>query len=642
MGRTLSRRTFLAASGAAAAVASVPFGGFGAPAAFGQSMTNLQSFVNLRFGMFLHFNMSTFTGEEWATPNQNPTRFAPTAVNCAQWADAAVRAKMQYGILTAKHHDGFALWPTAQSSYNVMNSSFKQDIVRQYVDAFRARGLRVGLYFSIWDRTNGVERHNPRFPVASNAVVSTSEFNLVMGQIRELLTNYGTIDVFITDGYGWEMGQSAVQYQQVRNLVRSLQPTCVMIDHGGITEPFIGDAIYFEEPLGVTAPANNRYAAAQGQTISNSWFWRTSTPTEGLKSTTDIVDHLTSLEPQWTSFILNCPPNPDGVLDANIVNRLTSVGNTWAGPNNSRPALPTQQVRAEWPITPVAAYADKYANGGLPMNAIDYITNSDFESRWSTSNALPASITLDLGGVYSNVMTLEYLPKQLGRANNGTDGDITGFTVYTSTDGFNWTQVASGSWAADKRTKVIEWSNRNAGYVRLKVTAAAGGHVEAAGLIVGGRTIKPVLVSRSFPVAGTSYRIQARHSGKVVDVTNCGSMNADGTNIQQWPWLNNDCQRFRFESTGDGYYKIRNVRTGKLIDAGLSLANGGNVVLWSDANVPQQQWAVTPLDGTYFAITDRESGLALNVDFASTADGGNISQWEFNFAPQEQWQLLPS
>jgi alpha-L-fucosidase len=634
----LSRRCFLGALGAVPLLASITRD------AFAQSQANLQDFVNLRFGMFNHFNMGTFTNEEWATPNRDPALFAPSAVNCEQWADAAVRAKMQYGVLTTKHHDGFSLWPTAFGSYNVKNASYKEDIVAQYVSAFRSRGLKVGLYFSIWDRTNGVQALGGHVSDA-NQTITPLDINLVLGQIRELLTNYGTIDIFITDGYAWQMGQQQVPYQQIRNLVRSLQPNCVMIDHGALSVPWLGDAIYFEEPLGVTAPSDNTYAAVQGQTISRGWFWHPSTPTEGLMSRDAIVQHLQSLEPMWVSFILNCPPNRNGLLDTNIVNRLAEVGAAWAGPNTSRAGLPVQQVRAEWPVTPVAAYATAFHAGEPAWNAIDGRSDKGSEtcwSTWGTSPSLPHSITVDLGGVWSNVSTLEYLPKQWGR-NNATDGDITSYTVYTSSDGVNWVQVASGNWASNRNVKVAEWPNRSVGYVRLEVHAAAGGYANVSGLIIGGRSAKPELVSRPFPVTGTTYRIQARHSGKVADVMNCGR--ANGTDVRQWSWLTNNCQRFTFELVGDntGYYKIRNVASGKLVEVGgLSRADGGNVQIWADDNVPQQHWAVTPVGDGAYVLTNRLSRKAMNVKDGGTADGADIDQLEYTGLAQAQFLIIPS
>ncbi|KOV78544.1 alpha-L-fucosidase [Streptomyces sp. NRRL WC-3618] len=640
----LSRRTLLTAAGAAAAATALPvlpaFSGLLAEASAADLQTNLANLANLRFGMFNHFNLGTFTNEEWAAPNQSPTLFAPTAVDCAQWAAAAAAAKMDYGVLTTKHHDGFALWPSAYGTQNVANSSYKHDIVQAYVTAFRAQGLRVGLYYSIWDRTYNVQAYDTRHGVAATEEIQPGDITFILNQITELLTNYGTIDMFITDGYAWQMGQQAVSYQRIREHVKSLQPNIVMIDHGGLSQPWLGDAIYFEEPLGVTSPAGNTYASLQGQTISNGWFWHPSTPTTDPMSQAAILSHLADLEPKYTSFILNCPPNRNGVLDTNIVNRLAGVGAAWS-PNTSRAPLPTQQLRCEHPVNPVNAYATAFHTGEGPLNAIDGLSDKSFETCWSTWGlSLPQSITIDLGGVWSNVSTLEYLPKQWNRSNT-TDGDITSYTIYTSTDGVTFTQAATGTWAGDATTKLVEWTNRNVGFVRIQVNAATGGYANIGGVRIGGRSVKPALVSSTFPGNSTVYKLVNRNSGKVADVYNLGT--ANGTNIQQWPWLNNTAQKWTFVSTGDGYFKIRNVNSGKLMEvAGLSRVDGGNVAIWADANVPQQHWALTPTGDGYYFLTNRLSGLSLNVDSASTADGANINQYTYTNAAREQWQIIPS
>ncbi|ONI91057.1 alpha-L-fucosidase [Saccharothrix sp. ALI-22-I] len=635
-----SRRSFLAFAGAAAVLATLPVG---ARAAYADSLqANLDKLVQLRFGMFNHFSLGTFTNQEWAEPNQSPTLFAPPSVNCGQWADAAAAAKMSYGILTTKHHDGFALWPSAYGTQNVANSSYKQDVVQAYCDAFRAKGLKVGFYYSIWDRTFGVEAWESRHKVTGLEItdaIQPGDMTFMLGQIRELLTNYGTIDMFMTDGYAWQMGQQAVSYQRIRSLVKELQPDCVMIDIGGLTEPFLSDAIFFEEPLGITAPAGNTYAGMQGQTISNGWFWHPSTPTEGLMSRDAILSHLADLEPKYTSFILNCPPNRNGLLDTNVVNRLAEVGAAWS-PNTSRPPLPTQPLRAEHPVTPVNAYATAFRTGEGPLHAIDGLSDVRYETCWSTWGlSLPQSITIDLGGVWSNVSTLEYLPKQWNRSNS-TDGDITSYTILTSTDGVTFTQVATGTWAGNGKYKLVEWPNRNVGFVRIQVNAATGGYANIGGVRIGGRSVKPALVSTTLPGDGTVYRLVARHSGKVADVQ--GSGTANGTDVLQWPWLNQANQKWTFTKTGDGYYKIKGVGSGKLLEvAGLSRVDGGNVAIWSDANAPQQHWAVTPVGDGYHVLTNRLSGRSLNVSDGSTADGANVDQREYVSAPEEQWRIIP-
>ena len=633
-----SRRSVLAAGGVSAATVALPVLS-GSPAEADTGTTTARGrLVDMRFGMFNHFNMGTFTDEEWAAPGQDPNLFAPGTVDCAQWAAAARAAKMSYGVLTTKHHDGFCLWPSKYNDYNVANSVYKQDIVAQYVQAFRAEGLRVGLYFSIWDRSYSVQAYDTRHGVGADQVIVPGDLTYILNQITELLTNYGEIDMFVTDGYGWQMGQQAISYQRIREHVKSLQPDIVMIDHGGLSVPFLGDAIYFEEPLGITAPEGNRHAAIQGQTISNGWFWHPTTPTTDPISKASILSHLVDLEPKYTSFILNCPPNRDGRLDDNIVKRLAEAGRAWR-PDTSRPPLPAQLPRAEHPVTPVSAYATGFHEGEGPMNAIDGLSDRNFETCWSTwSLGLPHSITIDLGGVWSDVSTLEYLPKQWNR-NNSTDGDIISYKICTSVDGTRFTQVGEGIWGGSRALKVLEWSPRDVGYVRIQVEEGTGGYANVGGVRIGGRKKRPTLVSRVLPGDSTVYRLVNRASGQVADVLGGGT--ANGTDVRQQPWRNRENQRWTFTSTGDGYYTIQGVGSGKVLEvAGLSRVNGGNVGIWSDDGVPQQHWAVTPTGDGYFYLTNRLSGLALNVDDGSTADGADINQWTYTRAERQQWRIV--
>ncbi|MEU5598396.1 alpha-L-fucosidase [Streptomyces sp. NPDC020298] len=633
-----SRRSLLTAAGVTAAATALPALASTPAVAVSGPQSSLSRLVDMRFGMFNHFNMGTFTDEEWAAPHQDPKLFAPSGVDCAQWAAAARAAGMSYGVLTTKHHDGFCLWPTEYNDYNVATSRYQRDIVAQYVNAFRKEGLRVGLYFSIWDRSYDVQGYDSRHGVGADQFIVPADLTYILGQITELLTNYGTIDMFVTDGYAWQMGQQAVSYQRIREHVKSLQPDIVMIDHGGLSEPFLGDAIYFEEPLGITAPEGNTHAALQGQTISNGWFWHPSTPTTNPVSKASILSHLVDLEPKYTSFILNCPPSRDGRLDDNIVKRLAEVGAAWR-PDTSRKPLPPQLPRAEHPVTPVSAYATGFHQGEGPMNAIDGLSDKNFETCWSTwSLDLPQSITIDLGGVWSDVSTLEYLPKQWNR-NDSTDGDIISYTIHTSTDGTTFTQAAEGIWGGSRATKVVEWAPRKAGYVRIEAVEGTGGYVNVGNVRIGGRKKKPALVSRVLPGDSTVYRLVNRASGEVADVLDGGT--ANGTDVRQRPWRDQANQKWTFVSTGDGYYKVRNLGSGTLLEvAGLSRADGGNVGIWSDDGVPQQHWAVTPTGDGHYCLTNRLSGLALNVDGGSAADGADINQWTYTRAARQQWRIV--
>src|SRR5450432_1340828 len=186
-----TRREFIQASvGAAAFVtgpASPPLASTAAlPASYREDKPLLQlqqEFVDLRFGMFNHFNLATFQDREWGDPHDPPTVFNPTNLDTGQWARAARSAGMTWGCLTTKHHDGFCLWPTATGVASVKDTNHPTDVVKAYVDSFRREGLKVALYLSILDLRNDIRHFN----------VTGPKVELIKRQITELLTGYGEI-----------------------------------------------------------------------------------------------------------------------------------------------------------------------------------------------------------------------------------------------------------------------------------------------------------------------------------------------------------------------------------------------------------------------------------------------------------------
>ena len=434
-----------------------------------------RDFVDLRFGMFIHFGILTYTGS-WSKPNLDIKLFNPAGLDAGQWADAAVAAKMKYGVLTTRHHDGFALWPSSAGTFNVAHIPWrggKGDVVRAYVDAFRSRGLLPGLYYSIWDTTEGV----------AAGQMTDAKLAYVKTQLSELLTNYGPIPVLVMDGWSWQMGHNEIAYEEIRALVKSLQPDCLITDHAHLADPWDVDIISFEEPRGGWSPAGNTYPGAQGQKINasggNDWFWA---PDIGdVMTTADIVTrHLQDLEPKWTNFLLNCPPNRDGLLDAAIVARLAEVGAAWT-PNSARPPLPAQGPQNDRPYTPVSATA----TSGDPSAAIDGKNDTDFISMWKPAGALPQWITLDLGRVQPDVGFLGCVP-YYRKEKSSKDGNVTSYRISTSADGSNFTEAAAGTWAADGRMKAVAFGPTPARFVRFEVLAA-NGPPAITELTVGGR-----------------------------------------------------------------------------------------------------------------------------------------------------------
>ncbi|MBN1130209.1 MAG: discoidin domain-containing protein, partial [Chitinispirillaceae bacterium] len=271
----------------------------------------------------------------------------------------------------------------------------------------------------------------------------------------------------------------AFPYEVIRGLIKRLQPNCLILDHNGAT-PWEVDIEYFEEPLGVTAPAGNTYPSCQGQTISGDWFWNSSAADiSQLKTLSDIVSHLTTLEPRYCNFVLNCPPNRTGIFDNAIVTRLGQIGPAWS-PNNSRAAMPTPPPQLDRPFTPVSATATSAASSAFNAidNTNDFSGSSHTQTLWTSTSALPQSVTLDLGVVRDSIDMLMYQPRRFG----STTGNITSYRIYMSTNGTTFTQITAGTsssgiwgtWPGDSTIKWARFAQQNARYVRLEAAAANG------------------------------------------------------------------------------------------------------------------------------------------------------------------------
>ncbi|HJX63025.1 MAG TPA: alpha-L-fucosidase, partial [Polyangia bacterium] len=461
----------------------------------------LSNHIDQRFGMFIHYNMNTYY-YGWGEKRVDPKTFAPPSGDCHtftdQWAKAAKSAGMKFGILTTKHHDGFAIWPSkavppssspSAVPYTIAQSAVPtMDVVKCYVDSFRAQGLEPDLYFSIWDPNNGigsVAGHNTDPGAVDWNVVGA----YITTQITELLTNYGNIPVFVFDGYGWLTGHQMIPYQKIRALIRQLQPNTIVIDHNGGV-PWEVDAEYFEEPLGVTVPSGNVIAGAQGQTIAKDkgWFWRSTQAAAGYLSASSIANEIKGTESNYTNFILDCPPNLQGLLEAPVVTALGQVPQYWT-PNASRAPLPQQLPKIETPLTPVSATAtsgdaalaiDGYNDSIKGVN--NTMHSNKGESLWTSTGALPQSITLNLGKSYDNIDMLEYLPQ---RHTGTTAGNITSYKVFVSKDNVTFTQVATGTWPVDSTYHGLlcpqraQFPAQTAQYVRLEADAVSGGGTSA-------------------------------------------------------------------------------------------------------------------------------------------------------------------
>jgi alpha-L-fucosidase len=292
--------------------------------------------------MFLHFGPNTFTDREWGDGHEDPAIFAPTALDARQWARAARAAGFRALILTAKHHDGFCLWPSATTTHSVARSPWRGgqgDVVREFVDACRAEGLRPGLYLSPWDRNHPTYGDSPRYN------------DVYAAQLTELLTRYGPLAEVWFDGANGEGPNGKRQvydWPRVWGIVRRLQPDAVMFSDAGPDVRWCGnergvagdpnwstvvpDAVPFPGATGPGVipalqhgdPTGAVWRPAEADvSIRPGWFYH---PAEDARVRT--VDNLVGLYfssvGRNSKLLLNVPPTRAGLLHDTDVARLAA------------------------------------------------------------------------------------------------------------------------------------------------------------------------------------------------------------------------------------------------------------------------------------------------------------------------------
>lgn len=343
-----------------------------------------QQFIDLKFGMFIHFNIPTFMSDDWADPDASPAIFNPVKLDCGQWAKAAKSAKMRYGCLTTKHHSGFCIWDTKTTDYNVMNSPLKRDVVKEYTEAFRKEGLKTMLYYSILDTHHKLR---PGF-------ITQQHIEMVKAQLTELFTNYGEISAIIIDG--WDAPWSRISYetipfQEIYRLIKRLQPNCLVMDLNAAKYP--KEALYYTDIKSYEQNAGQHISKEMNQLpalsclpINKNWFWKESFPTTPIKDPKTIVkDNLEPFNQAYCTFILNVAPNRDGLIDPNVIEGLKEIGKLWKD-DAAVPTLPAYDA----PIIAENIAKGKPANSSwsYDMQIMDFGNDDDFTTHWQSNEAV--------------------------------------------------------------------------------------------------------------------------------------------------------------------------------------------------------------------------------------------------------------
>ena len=304
-----------------------------------------REFEGFRFGIFLHWGIySTFAQGEWYLNSglsheeysKVASAFYPIRFDAEAWARAFKDSGARYITFTSRHHDGFSMFHTHASTYNIVDATpFKRDVLRELAEACQHQGLRLHLYYSIldWMRTD--------YPLGRTGLKTgrqskpdyDSYFNFMKTQVRELLTQYPKVEGLWFDGY-WDHDGDSIPFDwrmpEFYRYIHSLKPACLIGNNHHITPIEGEDFQMFERDL----PGENT-AGLSGQEISHlplemcqtmNGMWGYKVADQNYKSTEELIRLIARAAAKNSNLLLNIGPQPNGELPATALDRLQGIG----------------------------------------------------------------------------------------------------------------------------------------------------------------------------------------------------------------------------------------------------------------------------------------------------------------------------
>lgn len=302
-----------------------------------------------RFGLFIHWGLYAIPAGAWGEKTHYGewildharipldqyetlrTQFNPVRFNADAWASLAAEAGCRYVVITTKHHDGFCLFDSAHTEWDVMSTPFRRDILKELADACRRSGLRIGWYYSIMDWHH--PDYLPRRPWEDRSAAGSDYGRYVSylhNQLRELLTNYGTIDVVWFDGQ-WEGTWTSTHGIETALLIRKLQPAVILNSRVAKFSGFYGfdprmagivDYGTPEQEIPTVAPAETDWETCM--TMNGHWGYNALD--KNFKTASELIHKLADIASKGGNFLLNVGPDANGEIPPESVERLREIG----------------------------------------------------------------------------------------------------------------------------------------------------------------------------------------------------------------------------------------------------------------------------------------------------------------------------
>ncbi len=444
------------------------------PEAFGPVPSDRQlEWHQMKFYGFIHFGPNTFTNKEWGYGDEDPEIFNPTELDADQWARVAKEAGLEGLIITAKHHDGFCLWPTETTEHSVQSSPWRNgqgDVLQELREACDKYGIKMGIYLSPWDR--------------NHETYATPEYiNVYRTQMREVLSNYGEIFEFWFDGANGGDGYygGASEMRKIDNkvyydwpnswkIVRELQPNAVMFSDGGPDVRWIGNERgYAGETNWSRAKSNYFYAGIGGVTdelqsghpdgdmwlpaevntsIRPGWFYHPEQDSL-VKSLEQLADNWFHSVGMNGNFLLNIPPDQRGLFHENDVARLNEF-KKWRDDSFSVDLSDGASIRSD-----NERGTDYAIKNILDDNPETYFATADEITSTSFTISFNEPVTTDA------LLLQEYI--QLGQRVNQFKVEID--------DGEGFEKVAEGTTIGNRR--IVRYPEIAATSIRISIDARA-------------------------------------------------------------------------------------------------------------------------------------------------------------------------
>ena len=315
-----------------------------------ENLKSREEFADSRFGVFIHWGIYSLFGQgEWHMNDGIDSKeyakaaqaFYPHRYNAAEWVSAIKASGAKYICFTSRHHDGFSMWDTKQSDYNIMNTPYGKDVLRQLADECHRQGLKLHLYYSHldWTREDYPAGRTGRHSKSLDNPDWRSYYNFMNAQLPELLTQYGEIGAIWFDGY-WDHDSDKepfdweLPYQY--DMIHRLQPACLIGNNHHLT-PFEGEDIQIferdvpgENTAGLSGQEISRLPLETCQTMNGMWGYKVGD--QNYKSVKELIHLLVRTSGKGANLLLNVGPQPDGTLPEAALVRLAEIGK-WMSKN---------------------------------------------------------------------------------------------------------------------------------------------------------------------------------------------------------------------------------------------------------------------------------------------------------------------